>query len=292
MVEHHSKREGSGLLARCRTLSRVAVLAVCFGAYGALPMWEPCSRLRDFAHVPPEFHAALTLVLGWLLVFRTNTAYSRWWDARTCWGEIVSVSRTLAAKFAHMVNIPEDELDAACRYLVAFSWGLRDHLREAAMSETVTSFEDYDDSVKHVPVFLIDRLYKRLGQWKASGFIDGADQRVIDADLRMLHELAGRCESIRLTRLATSYRVFVRQCVAVCLLTLPWGISADFGWWTVPLTAITAYFMLGLEIVAEHVEEPFGDDDDDLDLDRLCTAVTDSVHETLARAKSAQPNSD
>lgn len=253
-------------------------------------MWPVCASFRDLVLIPAEIHAALTLVLGWLLVFRTNTAYNRWWEARTIWGEIVSVTRTLAAKYADMINLPEEELDSAGRYLIAFSWGLRDHLRDAATSETVTGVADYDDSVKHVPVFLIDRLYKCLGRWKANGWIDGADQRVIDADLRMLHELAGQCESIRLTRIASSYRVFVRQCVAVFLLTLPWGISADFGWWIVPLTAITSYFMLGLEIVAEHVEEPFGEDEDDLNLDRLCTAVTDTVQETIARAKQSPPD--
>ena len=219
--------------------------------------------------------------------FFEHTAYGRWWQARTVWGEIVSVSRTLAAKYAHMVKLPEEELDSAGRYLVAFSWGLRDHLRDVARSESVAQFEGCDESVKHVPVFLVDRLYHCLFHWKANGWIDGADQRVIDADLRRLNELAGQCESIRLTRIASSYRVFVRQCIAVCLLTLPWGIAASFEWWTVPLTAITAYFMLGLEIVAEHVEEPFGDDEDDLNLDRLCTAVTDSVQETISRAKQA-----
>lgn len=272
-------------LASSRTLSRVAFMAAAFAAYGAVPLLPWFATFRDAALIPAEIHAALTLVLGWLLVFRTNTAYGRWWDARTLWGEIVSVSRTLAAKYAHMLNLPEEELDGAGRYLVAFSWGLRDHLRDAATSDSLSECDGYDETVKHVPVFLVDRLYKCLFQWKANGWIDGADQRVIDADLRRLHELAGQCECIRLTRLASSYRVFVRQCIAVCLLTIPWGISGDFGWWAVPLTGLTAYFMLGLEVVAEHVEEPFGDDEDDLDLDRLCTAVTDTVQETIARAK-------
>ncbi|MGZ0168318.1 MAG: hypothetical protein ACKVHE_02060 [Planctomycetales bacterium] len=286
MPEKYTTKSGLFKPLTCsRTLSRVAVMAVGFGVYGSVPLWPWCAPYRNFAHIPAEIHAALTLVLGWLLVFRTNTAYGRWWDARTIWGEIVSVSRTLAAKYAHMVKLPEEELAGAGRYLVAFSWGLRDHLRDAATSDTLAECDGYDESVKHVPVFLVDRLYKCLFHWKANGWIDGADQRVIDADLRRLHELAGQCECIRLTRIASSYRVFVRQCIAVCLLTLPWGIAADFGWWAVPLTAVTAYFMLGLEIVAEHVEEPFGDDEDDLDLDRLCTAVTDSVQETISRAK-------
>lgn len=292
MTEHHPKHGLVRPLTRSRTLSRVSVLAVVFGCYGTMPMWPLSAWFRDVAHVPAEIHAAFTLVLGWLLVFRTNTAYGRWWHARTVWGEIVSISRNLAAKYAHMVKLPDDELDSAGRYLIAFSWGLRDHLRDAARSDSVSALEEYDESIKHIPLFLVDRLYRCLYHWKLQGWIDGTDQRVIDADLRRLNELAGQCESIRLTRIASSYRVFVRQCIAICLLTLPWGIAGTFEWWTVPLTAITAYFMLGLEIVAEHVEQPFGDDEDDLDLERLCTAVTESVQESIARSKTSIGSDD
>jgi putative membrane protein len=65
------------------------------------------------------------------------------------------------------------------------------------------------------------------------------------------------------------------------LLTLPWGVAHDFGWWTLPLTIMVSYFMIGLETVAEHVEEPFGYDDDDLDLDGICLAIETSVNEIL-----------
>jgi putative membrane protein len=185
-----------------------------------------------------------------------------------------------------MVQVPQDELESAGRGLIGFSWGLRDHLREQAELAELPGFEECEDATAHIPVYLIDRQYGLLRRWKEKGWIDGADQRVIDADLRRLHELAGRCESIRLTRIASSYRVFVRQCILVFLLTFPWGMSTQFSWWTIPLTAITAYFMLGLEIVAEHVEEPFGHDEDDLDLDRLCESVSDTVNESLIRARS------
>ncbi len=64
-------------------------------------------------------------------------------------------------------------------------------------------------------------------------------------------------------------------------MTLPWGIAQEFIWWTIPLTAILSYFMLGLETVAEHVEEPFGHDEDDLDLDVLCRTIEESVNDVL-----------
>ncbi len=118
-----------------------------------------------------------------------------------------------------------------------------------------------------------------MGNWKASGAIDGDELRVIDAEALRLMDICGACERIQKTRIIRSYRVFARQVVLLFLLTLPWGIVEDFGWWTIPLTAMTAYFMLGLEVVAEHVEEPFGYDDDDLDLEGMCRTIDHSVNE-------------
>ncbi|CAN0416603.1 unnamed protein product, partial [Ectocarpus fasciculatus] len=33
---------------------------------------------------------------------------------------------------------------------------------------------------------------------------------------------------------------------------------------------VTAYLMLGLQIAADHLEDPFGRDESDLQLDRVC----------------------
>jgi putative membrane protein len=43
--------------------------------------------------------------------------------------------------------------------------------------------------------------------------------------------------------------------------------------------------MIGMEIVAEHVEEPFGHDDDDLDLDGLCDTMERSVNAIFSNAR-------
>lgn len=41
--------------------------------------------------------------------------------------------------------------------------------------------------------------------------------------------------------------------------------------------------MLGLETVAEHTEEPFGMDEDDLDLEGLCHTIDASISEIFRR---------
>ncbi|MCA9060223.1 MAG: hypothetical protein KDA85_17060, partial [Planctomycetaceae bacterium] len=104
-------------------------------------------------------------------------------------------------------------------------------------------------------------------------------------------DICGGCERIRNTRVVTSYRLFARQCVWLYLITLPWGIVDTFGWWTILLTAMLSYFMLGLEIVAEHVEEPFGLDEDDLDLDGLCRTIEVTTTEIFDRRLARQAGS-
>ena len=50
--------------------------------------------------------------------------------------------------------------------------------------------------------------------------------------------------------------------------------------------------MLGLEVVAENVEEPFGRDEDDLNLDRLCVSIESSVTGLFARSRDARASSE
>lgn len=267
-------------LSRSETLSRVSVYSGIVAAYAAVAVLvETRTRFSGFTSVPADLHAALTLVLGWLLVFRTNTSYSRWWEARTLWGGLVNCSRTLAVKITQLVHVDAAAREASRVCIVSFAWSLKDHLRDGASLNKLEGFQDTGDQPVHVPSWIVARLYGLLRQWTSEGRLDGAQLRVLDEEARRLLDICGGCERIRNTRLARSYRLFARQCVFLYLVTLPWGIVESFQWWTIPLTAILSYFMLGLETVAEHVEEPFGHDEDDLDLEGLCRVIELSVNE-------------
>ena len=271
-------------LAQGQIVSRVAVYAILVSMYAAIPaFYEAQNKLYLLADVPADIHAALTLVLGWLLVFRTNTSYSRWWEARTLWGGLVNTMRNLSLKLVELIEAPPKDLKVIHRILKAFAWTLKDHLRDGASLEDSELFEDINKPPQHVPTFLVAKVYEKLQLWKKSGCIDGSELIVLDEDLRKLLEIVGGCERIRNTRLAQSYRTFVRQCVFIYLISLPWGIVHDFSWWTVPLTGMISYFMLGMEIAAEHTEEPFGYDEDDLDLEALCRVIDSSIDEVFAR---------
>lgn len=280
-----------------RTLSYVMTLACLAGLYACLPMAKELSSFRDMGDTAPELHAALSLIVGWLLVFRTNTAHARWWEARTLWGALINASRNLALKVSRLGSVSANDKQLVRQLIIDFAIALKLHLRQEPAAQSVIDAlstqnpaqtinhpraEPEPANRSHIPLAIANEIYRLMGNWKTTGAIDGDELRVIDAEALRLMDICGACERIQKTRIVRSYRVFARQVVLLFLLTLPWGIVHDFGWWTIPLTAMTAYFMLGLEVVAEHVEEPFGHDDDDLDLDGMCRTIDHSVNEIFS----------
>ena len=271
-------------LRQSRTLRRVGIYALLMGVYSLLAVAKEHTRYADYGDLPAQIHAALTLVLGWLLVFRTNAAYARWWEARTLWGSLVNSSRNLSFKLFDLARLPADSRHRLLQLIVAFPKSLRDHLRRLPPEPGVGALVPNCELQAHIPVALASEVYAELGRLRRGATLEAIELRLIDIEARNMLDICGGCERILNTRLVRSYRTFARQCVALYLLTFPWGIVEGFGWWTVPLTIITSYFMLGLETVAEHIEEPFGFDEDDLNLDAICEGIEKSVKQIAAGA--------
>ncbi len=236
--------------------------------------------------MPSQIHAAMSLTLGWLLVFRTNSAYARWWEARTLWGVLVNSSRNLAIKLSSLRRLTESEVVFLKTSISGYSSALMRHLRIPPIANANARADGGSSNDDHQPALIVQQLYAWVAMQKAAGSLDGDELRIIDVELAKFLEVCGGCERIARTPIVRSYRVFARQCILLFLLTLPWGIISDFGWWTIPLSTITAYFMIGMEVVAEHVEEPFGMDEDDLDLEGMCQTIDHSVREIFSRALS------
>lgn len=58
--------------------------------------WSDSNKVKNIV----VMHSLLGFVISLLLVFRTNTAYDRWWEGRKLWGALVNNSRNLALKLS------------------------------------------------------------------------------------------------------------------------------------------------------------------------------------------------
>jgi putative membrane protein len=242
-------------------------------------------------HITPvgaQFHGFLGLVLGLLLVFRTNTSYERWWEGRKLWGQLVNDSRNLAIKVQTCVRADAADKEGLGRWLSGFAFALKEHLRGGVKLPDVPGLGEHaGHDPPHVPAFISARIYEQFEAWRQTDQLGGFELLFLDQHAKALMDICGACERIKKTPISLSYRWFIRQSIAIYLLALPWGLMDSFGWWTVPAVAMLGYFMIGVEMIAEQIEDPFGVDEDDIMLDELYQTIERSVSGILAEGEAA-----
>ncbi|KAJ7157849.1 Bestrophin, RFP-TM, chloride channel-domain-containing protein [Mycena crocata] len=91
-------------------------------------------------------------------------------------------------------------------------------------------------------------------------------------------------EHILTTPLPFVYAVHIRHTVWLYLFLLPFQLVSEFGWHTVPAVTIGAFIYLGFVAAGEEIEQPFGYDENDLDLDMFCQ---DIIRHDIESLKSA-----
>jgi putative membrane protein len=226
-----------------------------------------------------------TIILGLLMSFRNRVAYERWWEARTLWGQLTNDSRNLAAKVAAFVPADAAAKARVGPALAGFAVALKRHLRdERPRLREVPGFEHETDDPTHVPMYLAQRLFVAAADWKRTGIIDGVTLWVLDPHLRALLDICGGCEKIRYTPLSPSYKSLLRTGLVVNMLAGPWITASDLGFWGVPFFELMCFFLLGVELIDSVIEEPFGRERDELDLDRYCQTIRDGVEASLPTA--------
>lgn len=225
-------------------------------------------------------HNLLGFVISMLLVFRTNTSYDRWWEGRRLLGSLTNVSRNFAIKIKAL-NLSKDDLDFFKYGIPKYAFALKEHLREKQYFGK-DSFLIEIDGVKHIPnqvaVSLISRLYSLQNQGK----ISQEHLITLNADAGQLTDICGGCERIKNTPIPYSYSAFIKKFIFIYVLTLPIGWVFSLGYFVVPIVPFILYVLASLELIAEEIENPFGEDANDLPVDQICNNIEKHVSEILS----------
>jgi ion channel-forming bestrophin family protein len=264
---------------------RLAILLLAVATYYVVAGFVIQSFQLHVIHRGSAGSLMNTLLLGMLLSFRNQAAYARWWEARGLWGKLTNDCRNLAVKCAALV--PADVLarSSVAALLVNFPEALNRHLRgESIRLRDLPGFEQEDADPRHVPLDLAYRLFATIASWKRDGHVDQAVLWVLDDHARGLLDVCGGCEKIRSTPLSPAYKVLLRAGLVLNVLAAPFLIVPEDGLWTLPVILLVCFFLFGVELIDSILEEPFGRDRDDLDLDRYCRTIRDGVEATLPLA--------
>lgn len=232
-------------------------------------------------------HSLLGFVLSLLLVFRTNTAYDRWWEGRKLWGELVNNSRNLMFKINAF--LPQTEMVTKKHFSLLignFAMALKEHLRQGINPLLIDEHPNL--SVKevtenpHGPNRIIQQLFIETNQLHQKGIISDEKLIVLNHELSSFAAVVGACERIKSTPIPYSYSTFIKRIILIYTITLPIGLVDDFKWATIPMVLFVFYAFAGLELIAEEIEDPFGKEDNDLPTDDIAKRIKKNLADILA----------
>ncbi|MGF7215313.1 putative membrane protein [Spirosoma lacussanchae] len=247
----------------------------------------------EYVHPGPEsdlkniaiMHSLLGFVISTLLVFRTNTAYDRWWEGRKAWGSLTNNSRNLAIKLAHILaEHAEDRLFFKVM-IPNYAYALKNHLRGVAQPAEWEACPGFDpatvDPKRHQPNQIATRLFGKMDELYQRGVLRPEHLLVLNAEFQSFTDICGICERIHTTPIPYSYSSFLKKFVALYCLTLPIGYVLSLHYWVIPVVLIVFYVLTSLELIAEEIEDPFGTDDNDLPTDRMSANIRQAVRDLL-----------
>ncbi|WP_392531713.1 bestrophin family protein [Nostoc sp. C117] len=238
-----------------------------------------------------------SIVLGLLLVFRTNTAYERFWEGRKCWGSLVNNIRNLARQIWVSVDeiSPDDKENKimALNLLVAFAVATKLHLR----GEPVNSeLQELMPSTKYLQLKIMNNPPIELAFWIGDYLQQQYNRNCLNSyQLTSLQELLnnlvdnlGACERILKTPMPLAYAIHLKQLLILYCFLLPFQIVQSLGWWTGLVAALVGFTVFGIEAIGLEIENPFGYDANDLPLDAICKTMKRNIDDLITLTPSAQ----
>lgn len=229
-------------------------------------------------------YSLVGFVISLLLVFRTNTAYDRWWEGRKKWGALVNDTRNLAIKQASILTAEEDRAFFT-RMIPAFIDATKEHLRD---NVNISDLELNDEEKlilskkDHVPNAISSMMYKKVAALKKEGKISEEEFIVIDHNMNALLDSLGACERIKNTPIPFSYSLFLKKFIFIYVTTLPLAFVTIFGYYSAIVATVVFYILVSMEVLAEEIEDPFGVDDNDLPTDQLADKIRANVQEIFS----------
>ncbi|MDN4166433.1 bestrophin family ion channel [Cytophagales bacterium LB-30] len=228
----------------------------------------------------------LGIVLSILLVFRTNTAYDRWWEGRKQWGALVNNARNLA--IMAQVTFPHEQKEERVRMatLIAnFCIAFKEHLRKGVKLEELIHLSPSDKEVypklNHVPAYISTQIHDLVHSQYRKGTITPYDWLNFKPEMKSLMDILGACERIKKTPIPFSYNVYIKLFITIYVILLPIAVIPEFGFWSVPIVMLVFFAFIGVQLMAEEIEEPFGLDCNDLPTGDIAHTIKNNVFEIL-----------
>lgn len=247
--------------------------------------------------IPPTATMIVAGALSFLMVFRINTSYARWWEARVLWGSVTVQSRALMGHASCCMKSHEDLTQLATE-LLTFSVALKNFLRGVDTTpDQLGSMLDAEtlrqlNKAKRPPLYAAEAMIRTLRNGLSTEGVDGMllipTYQVLSDTVHQLVQASTGCERIKTSPMPLGYVAALRSFLVCWLFTLPFALIGPYDWIATVAVGMISFLFLTLEEVAMEIEQPFGKDANDLPLETFCLNIESTVLDSLNRNAQKQ----
>ncbi|WP_213804382.1 bestrophin family ion channel [Granulicella sp. dw_53] len=245
--------------------------------------------------------------IGIILGFRNNSAYSRWWEARTLWGTVVNNSRSLgrqvttgmrangAAEAAELKEVQR----CMVYHQIAFVHALRQHLRglepwwelKPLLESAGCSVDEMKglSEQKNLPLALQQRMGRMLDDCLERGWMDPMQWRAMDESLNDLVDAQGGAERIKNTPMPKQYDYFPQFFVQIYCVLLPLALVTSMGWFTPLGSTLVGFMFLALDKIGRDLEDPFDNTIYDIPMTAISKTIETNLRQMLGETELPEP---
>ena len=226
------------------------------------------------------------LVMGLILVFRVNSGYDRWWEARKIWGSVVNESRNLAIIMSNYSK-PKDPAWTlkVTNYIAALPYLMKNNLRGRTSIKEVKHLLDdrvfsLIEEAEHKPNVLSSCIASEFQLAHASQQLDSFSFLQAEKIRESILDCQGACERILKTPIPFVMAIKARRFIFLFLLALPFAISHVSIYISPVITGLVSYALFSLDQIGVELQNPFSEDRlSHLPLDVICATIEKNIQE-------------
>jgi putative membrane protein len=225
-------------------------------------------------------------IMALILVFRVNSGYDRWWEARKLWGSVVNQSRNLAIIIINYTDPTEQGWKLKVTNMIsALPYLMKDNLRAQTDMEYLSNLIDADifhklvDS-KHRPITLASLIVHEFQIARSNHGLDSFAFLGAQEQIQQLIDAQGACERILKTPMPFVMAIKSRRFILFFLLMLPFALSTVSLFISPLIAGIVSYPIFSLDQIGIELQNPFSEKNlSHLPLDSICNTIENNIKE-------------